>query len=68
MLTGKYASDTWPPQARYARYATLGVRFRKPVVAEVARLYVALAREHGLTPVELALGALLAAWHGTRVD
>jgi len=63
MLTGKYAGDTWPPLARYSRYATLGMRFRKPVVEEVARLYVALAREHGLTPVELALGYVRSRWY-----
>jgi aryl-alcohol dehydrogenase-like predicted oxidoreductase len=56
MLTGKYAPGLWPAQSRYARYATLGMRFRKPIVEEVARIYVELAREHGLTPVELALG------------
>ena len=63
MLTGKYAPGAWPPQSRYARYATLGVRFRKPIVEEVAGLYAALARAHGLKPVELALGYVRSRWY-----
>ena len=63
MLTGKYAAGAWPPQSRYARYATLGARFRKPIVDEAAAHYIALAREHGLTPVELALGYVRSRWY-----
>jgi aryl-alcohol dehydrogenase-like predicted oxidoreductase len=63
LLTGKYAAGTRPPQSRYARYPTLGARFRRPIVEEVAGLYAGLAREHGLTPVELALGYVRSRWY-----
>jgi aryl-alcohol dehydrogenase-like predicted oxidoreductase len=63
MLTGKYAGGARPPQSRYALFDTLGMRFRKPVVEEVAAAYAALARERGLTPVELALGYVKSRWY-----
>jgi aryl-alcohol dehydrogenase-like predicted oxidoreductase len=63
MLTGKYADGARPAQSRYALFDTLGARFRKPVVEEVAAAYAALARERGLTPVELALGYVKSRWY-----
>ena len=63
MLTGKYADGARPPRSRYALFDTLGARFRKPVVEEVAAAYAALARERGLTPVELALGYVKSRWY-----
>jgi aryl-alcohol dehydrogenase-like predicted oxidoreductase len=63
MLTGKYAGGARPPQSRYALFDTLGARFRKPVVEEVAAIYAALARERGLTPVQLALGYVKSRWY-----
>ena len=49
--------------ARYARYPTVGARWRKPIVHEAAEAYAALARRHGLSPVELALGYVRSRWY-----
>ncbi len=63
LLSGKYAGGAMPEGARYARYPTVGARWRKPIVHEAAEAYAALARRHGLSPVELALGYVRSRWY-----
>ena len=41
----------------------LGMRFRKPMVHEAIEAYAALAKERGLTLVQLALGYVKSRWH-----
>jgi aryl-alcohol dehydrogenase-like predicted oxidoreductase len=62
MLTGKYAGGARPAGTRYARFDTIGQRYRKPMVAEAIDAYAALARSRGLTLVELALGYVTSRW------
>jgi aryl-alcohol dehydrogenase-like predicted oxidoreductase len=62
LLTGKYAGGAKPAGARYTRFDTVGQRYRKPIVAEAADAYAALARSRGLTTVELALGYVTSRW------
>jgi aryl-alcohol dehydrogenase-like predicted oxidoreductase len=63
ILTGKYAADAKPRNARYTLFDGLGNRFRKPIVHEAAAAYAALAKERGITPVQLALGYVRSRWH-----
>jgi aryl-alcohol dehydrogenase-like predicted oxidoreductase len=62
ILTGKYAGGAKPEGTRYTRFDTIGQRYRKPLVAEAVDAYAALARERGLTLVELALGYVTSRW------
>lgn len=53
-LSGKYLAD--PAAAgRLTLFADFGQRYAKPGVQPAAAAYAALAREHGLTPAQLAL-------------
>ena len=63
MLSGKYLDGAKPPNARYALFDGLGMRFRKPIVHEAIAAYAQVARKHGLTLVELALGYVRTRWH-----
>jgi aryl-alcohol dehydrogenase-like predicted oxidoreductase len=63
ILTGKYAADAKPPNARYTLFDGIGNRFRKPIVHEAVAAYAALAKEHGITLVQLALGYVRSRWH-----
>ena len=63
LLTGKYVGGATPEGARYTRFAGIGLHFRKPMVQEAVAAYAALAKSHGLTPVELALGYLKSRWY-----
>jgi aryl-alcohol dehydrogenase-like predicted oxidoreductase len=63
MLTGKYRGDTKPAGARYTLFSTVGGRYRKPLVFEACDAYAEVARKHGLTPVQLALGWLRTRWY-----
>ncbi len=63
LLTGKYAGGTRPAGARYTLFDGVGMRYRKPLVAEAAAAYVELAGEVGVTPAELALGYLRSRWY-----
>jgi aryl-alcohol dehydrogenase-like predicted oxidoreductase len=63
MLTGKYANGAKPEGARYSRFDGIGVRFRPPIVHEAVEAYRALARQRGLSLVELALGYVRSRWH-----
>lgn len=55
VLTGKYL-DQAPPGARHTRWPSFQPRYHSPRAREAAARYAALAREHGVTPTELALG------------
>jgi aryl-alcohol dehydrogenase-like predicted oxidoreductase len=63
MLTGKYRGGAKPPASRYTLFNTVGGRYRKPLVFEACDAYVAVAKRHGLTPVQLALGWLRTRWY-----
>ena len=68
LLTGKYdqfaPDDARAPQAaRIARYASVRAqRWGRPEALAAARRYNQLAREHGLTPVQLALAFCYRSW------
>ena len=53
-LTGKYLGGALPPGARKTLYDRMQ-RYEGPGAAEAIAAYVALARELGVTPVQLAL-------------
>lgn len=54
-LTGKFAGGAKPPAARITRFGSGWPRYQKPRIATTAERYAALARDHGLTPTQLAL-------------
>ncbi|MFN4340651.1 MAG: aldo/keto reductase [Azonexus sp.] len=60
-LTGKYQADPATP-GRLTRWPTFGQRYTKPNVAAAVAAYVDLARCHGLTPTQLALGFVRSRW------
>ncbi|MCK9261808.1 MAG: aldo/keto reductase [Azoarcus sp.] len=53
-LTGKYLADP-AADGRLKAFESFGQRYTKPNVQPAVAAYAALAREHGLTPTELAL-------------
>ena len=63
ILSGKYANDAKPPNARYTLFDGIGLRFRKPIVHEAVVAYQALAASRGITLVQLALGYVRSRWH-----
>lgn len=68
LLTGKYDASGLtgpdaPAQARIAKYeSTRKQRWGRPEALAAARRYNALAREHGLTPTQLALAFCYTKW------
>jgi aryl-alcohol dehydrogenase-like predicted oxidoreductase len=62
MLSGKYLAETPPSAARFTLFDGLGIRFRKPMVREAVAEFVALAKQRGLSPVQLALGYVKSRW------
>ncbi len=62
-LSGKYMGGSQPATARYTLFDGIGLRFRKPMVHKAVEAYAALARERGLTLVQLALGYVKSRWH-----
>ena len=60
LLSGKYSPDTTPPNTRRAVAADLGGRVT-PLVWPAIDAYLAVAKKHGLDPVQMAL-----AWAMTR--
>lgn len=63
-LSGKYHAD--PGAAgRLTRWPQFGQRYAKPNVAPAVAAYTELARRHGLTPVQLALGFVRSRWFVT---
>ena len=68
LLTGKYDASgiegaDAPALARIAKYASVRQqRWGRPEALQAARRYNALAREHGLTPTQLALAFCYTKW------
>jgi aryl-alcohol dehydrogenase (NADP+) len=62
MLSGKYLAEVQPSSARFTLFDGLGIRFRKPMVREAIAEFVALAKQRGLSPVQLALGYVKSRW------
>ena len=69
LLTGKYDASgiegpNAPATARIALYESVRKqRWGRPESLTAARRYNALAREHGLTPIQLALAFCRSRWH-----
>lgn len=61
VLTGKYLNDP-RAQGRMTEFAGFGARYGKPGVAPALAAYDALARRHGLSLTELALGFVHQRW------
>jgi aryl-alcohol dehydrogenase-like predicted oxidoreductase len=62
ILSGKYLGGAQPPNTRFTLFDSLGARFRKPLVGEAVAAYAALAKQRGLTLVQLALGYVASRW------
>jgi aryl-alcohol dehydrogenase-like predicted oxidoreductase len=62
MLSGKYLGGAKPPGTRFALFDTLGVRFRRPFVADAIAAYAEVAKARGITLVQLALGYVRSRW------
>lgn len=60
-LTGKYLADPAAP-GRITRWPAFGQRYTKPNVIPAVTAYAALAKQHGLTPTQLALGFVRSRW------
>lgn len=54
-LTGKYLDGARPQGARISRWPDYYYRYSTELAQEATRKYVALAREHGLSPAQMAL-------------
>jgi aryl-alcohol dehydrogenase (NADP+) len=63
MLTGKYLGGARPPKSRFTLFDTLGVRFKRPMVAEAIAAYAELAKRRGITLPQLALGYVKSRWY-----
>lgn len=61
LLSGKYLDDAGAP-GRLKLWPAFGQRYTKPNVAPAVAAYVELARQHGLTPTQLALGFVRSRW------
>lgn len=59
MLSGKYENGAQPPQARITRFSRF-TRYTNPQAKAACSRYVALAREHGLDPAQMALAFVTA--------
>lgn len=55
VLSGKYLDGPMPAGARLARWADRFQRYTTPLGRQATSAYVALAREHGLSPAQMAL-------------
>jgi aryl-alcohol dehydrogenase-like predicted oxidoreductase len=62
-LSGKYLGGAQPPDGRFSLFDGFGMRFRKPIVDDAVAAYAKLARERGVTLVQLALGYVRSRWH-----
>lgn len=66
-LTGKYVDNPATP-GRVTLFQGYAQRYKKPGVPAAAKAYSALARSHGLTPVQLALSFVYHRWFvGTTI-
>jgi aryl-alcohol dehydrogenase-like predicted oxidoreductase len=55
MLTGKYANGQQPEGTRLTQWGEYFTRYSSPQAVAATDAYVALARQHGLTPAQMAL-------------
>ena len=62
LLSGKYIGGAKPADSRFTLFDTLGGRFRKSAVPNAIDAYAALAKQHGITLVQLALGYVASRW------
>lgn len=62
MLTGKYRDSAKPADSRYTLFDGVGLRFRRPAVDAAVDAYADIARQCGLTLVQLALGYVRSRW------
>ena len=62
ILSGKYQGGAKPAAARFTLFEGLGIRFRKAVVPDAVDAYAALAKQRGITLVQLALGYVASRW------
>jgi aryl-alcohol dehydrogenase-like predicted oxidoreductase len=62
ILSGKYLGGAKPAGARFTLFDSLGIRFRKPMVAEAVEAYSALAKQRKISLVQLALGYVASRW------
>jgi aryl-alcohol dehydrogenase-like predicted oxidoreductase len=62
LLSGKYLGGARPEGARFTLFDQLGARFRKAIVPEAIDAWAALAKQRGLTLVQLALGYVASRW------
>ncbi len=60
-LTGKYLDNPAAP-GRLTQWPNFGQRYTKPNVTSATRAYAELARQHDLTPTQLALGFVRSRW------
>lgn len=60
-LTGKYLADPAAP-GRLTRWPSFGQRYSKPNVIPAVTAYAALAKRHGLSLAQLALGFARSRW------
>ena len=62
ILSGKYVENKQAP-GRMTEFPQFGARYRKPEVTAATTAYAQLAREHGLTPTQLALAWTVRRWY-----
>jgi aryl-alcohol dehydrogenase-like predicted oxidoreductase len=62
LLTGKYARGAMPRDSRFQRFADFGGRYRRPLSMLASEEYAALAKKHGLSPLELSLAFVVNKW------
>ncbi len=62
LLSGKYIGGAKPAGSRFVLFDNLGARFRKSVVPDAIEAYAALAKQRGITLVQLALGYVASRW------
>jgi aryl-alcohol dehydrogenase-like predicted oxidoreductase len=55
LLTGKFRSKPWPPEARLHKFPDFGERYKRPRVLAAAEAYCNLADRHGLPLAGIAL-------------
>lgn len=61
LLSGKYLDNPQAP-GRLSQWPAFGQRYTKPNVQPAVAAYAELARRHGLTPTQLALGFVRSRW------
>lgn len=64
LLSGKHVKGP-APRTRFTLFEDFGNRYRKPNVDEAVAAYTALAREHSVSPAQLALAFVRSRWFVT---